>query len=250
VAAHEVVADFQRAGLDEHCRHRSSSPLQVSVDDGADRVAVGIGLQLEDVRRQDDGGEQVVDALPGLGAEVDALVLATVVARHDPLRRELLMHAVRVRPVLVDLVDGDDDRHLGGTRVVYGLNCLRHHAVVGRDYQDDDIRDLGATGTHRGEGFVAGRVDEDHRMAISSLDLVGADPLRDAARLFCRDSRFADRVEDRGLAVVDVTKHRDDGRSDDELGRVFIGEREELQARRRDDVSFAFGRLNGDHVLA
>src|SRR5207245_2066923 len=50
VAAHEVVADLQRPGLDEHGGHRATAPLEVGVDDGADSVAVGVGLQLEDVR--------------------------------------------------------------------------------------------------------------------------------------------------------------------------------------------------------
>ena len=37
---------------------------------------------------------------------------------------------------------------------------LRHHAVVGGDDEDGDVRHLRAAGAHRGEGFVARRVEE------------------------------------------------------------------------------------------
>ena len=45
-----------------------------------------------------------------------------------------------LRALLVDLVDGDDDRHVGRPRVVDRLVGLRLHAVVGGD---DDHRDVG-----------------------------------------------------------------------------------------------------------
>ncbi len=176
-------------------------------------------------------------------------MLAPVVARHDALRRELLVHAVHVRAFLVDLVDGDDDGHLRGARVVDRLDGLRHHTVVGCHHQDDDVRDLRPAGAHRGEGFVTRRVDEHHRMPVGGLDLVRADPLGDAARLARRDARLPDGVEDRRLAVVDVAQHCHDRRADHQLAGVLVRDREELLARGGHHV-FAHGRLDGDHVLA
>ena len=49
------------------------------------------------------------------------------------------------------------------------------------------------------------------------VDLVGADVLRDAARLARDHLGLADRVEQRGLAVVDVAHDRDDRRALDQL---------------------------------
>ena len=69
VAADEVVADLQRARLDQHRRDRAAAALEVGVDDRADRVAVGVGLQLEDVDGEHDRRQQVVDALAGARAE-------------------------------------------------------------------------------------------------------------------------------------------------------------------------------------
>ena len=62
---------------------------------------------------------------------------------------------------LVDLVDGDDDGHLGGAGVIDGFEGLGHDAVIGSDDHDDDVGDLGAASTHAGEGFVTGGIEED-----------------------------------------------------------------------------------------
>ena len=124
---------------------------------------------------------------------------------------QLLAHARRVGGLLVDLVHGDDDRHLGGLRVVERLDGLRHHAVVGRDDQHGDVGDLGAAGAHRGERLVARRVDE-RDVALAHVRLVGADVLRDAAELAGDHVGLADRVEQLRLAVVDVAHDRDDRR--------------------------------------
>jgi hypothetical protein len=61
---------------------------------------------------------------------------------------ELLLDALGLGVGLVDLVDGDDDRHLGRLGVVDGFERLRHDAVVGRHHQHDDVGDLGAAGAH------------------------------------------------------------------------------------------------------
>jgi hypothetical protein len=97
--------------------------------------------------------------------------------------------------------------------VVDGLHRLRHDAVVGRDHQDRDIGGLRATGTHRGERFVARGVDEgDRPLAAVVLDgnLVGTDVLGDAAGLALADAGVADGVQQSGLAVVHVTHDGDD----------------------------------------
>ena len=92
---------------------------------------------------------------------------------------------------------------------------LRHDAVVGRDHQDDDVGDARAAGAHHRERFVTGRVEE-HDVAVVDLHRVGADVLGDAAGLALGDARRADGVEQRRLAVVDVTHDGDDRRARDD----------------------------------
>src|SRR5437588_526136 len=222
-----VVAHFQGAGLHEHGGDRAPAALHVRIDDGADRVSVGIRLQLFDLGRQYDRGEQVIQAYAALGGDVHALVLAAVVPRHDALLGELGVDAVDVGVVLVDLVDGDDDRDLGCAGVLDGLDRLRHDAVVGRHHEHDQVGDLGAPGAHGAERLVAGGVDEDDRVAVLGLDLVSADPLRDAAGLARRDPGLADGVQDRGLAMVDVAEDGHNGRPGLEARGILACQRRE-----------------------
>ena len=132
---------------------------------------------------------------------------------------ELLLDAIGVGFGLVDLVDGHDDGNVGGLGVVDGLEGLRHDAVVGGDHDDDDVGDLGAAGSHAGKGFVARRIEEDdlaaggRRAFLGELHLVSADVLGDAAGFACRHVGFANGVEQRGLAVIDVAHDGDDGRA-------------------------------------
>ena len=131
---------------------------------------------------------------------------------------ELALHALGVGARLVDLVDGDDDRHLGALGVGDRFLGLRHHAVVGRDDQDDDVGHRGAAGAHRVNASWPG-VSRKVIVPLRRLHPVGADVLRDAARFAAGDVGRADSVEQRGLAVVDVTHDRDDRGASDRVPR-------------------------------
>ena len=95
--------------------------------------------------------------------DVDEHRLAAVLLGHQVVLGELLADLGRVGALLVDLVDRDDDRHVGRLGVVERLDGLRHDAVVGRDHEDRDVGDLGTTGTHGGERLVTRGVDEGDR---------------------------------------------------------------------------------------
>ena len=103
-----------------------------------------------------------------------------------------------------------------------GLDGLRHDAVVGGDHEDDDVGGVRAARAHRGEGGVAGGVEESDG-AFRGLYAVGADVLGDATGFACNDFGFADVVEERGFAVVHVPHNGDDRRALDDVARVFVG---------------------------
>ena len=98
---------------------------------------------------------------------------------------------------------------------------LRHHAVVRRDDEDDDVRDPRTAGAHHRERLVT-RCIEEHDVAVVDLHGVGTDVLRDAAGLALGDARGADRVEQRGLAVIDVAHDRHNRRAGDDVGRADV----------------------------
>ena len=136
---------------------------------------------------------------------------------------------------LVHLVDGHDDRNAGRLGVLDGFDRLRHDAVIGRHHQHRDIGRLGAAGTHGGERLVARGVEEGDLLAVH-FDLIGADVLGDAAG-FARDHiGLADRVEQRGLAVVDVAHDGHDRRAIGQVLGLVVGRacrRDPLRRRHR-----------------
>ena len=215
----ERVADVQRAALDEHRRHRAAARVEMRLDHGAGGRRVRVGLQLLDLGEQEDVLEQLVEVLLRLRRDVDEDRVAAPVLGGQALVAELALDLVGVGALEVDLVDRDEDRHVGGAGVVDRLDRLRHHAVVGGDDDHDDVGDVGAAGAHRGERGVARRVDEGDRLAVL-VHLVGADVLGDPAGLAGDDLGLADRVEQRGLAVVDVAHDRDHRRA---VGEVLVG---------------------------
>ena len=82
---------------------------------------------------------------------------------------------------------------------------LRHEAVVGRDHQNGNIRDLGAARPHRVERGVTRGIEE-RDLAALEFDLIGADVLGDSAGFAGGDMCLANRVEQRSLAVIDVAR--------------------------------------------
>ena len=109
---------------------------------------------------------------------------------------------------------------LGRLGVADRLDRLRHHAVVGRDHEDA----MSVTWAPRARMAVNASWPGVSMNVIASPlcvdDVVGADVLRDAAGLAGDDVGLADRVEQRRLAVVDVTHDGDDGRGSSSARRL------------------------------
>ena len=142
--------------------------------------------------------------------DLDIEHLAAELLDDDLVLQQFLADPVGSRVGPVDLVDRDDDRNLGRLRVADRLDGLLHDAVIGGDDQHDDVGDIGAARAHRGKGLMARRIDKGDLLAVGERHAVGADMLRDAAGLAAGDVGLAQRVEQRGLAVVDMAHDRDD----------------------------------------
>ena len=209
----EDVADPQRAALDEHGRERAAALVEPGLDHRAFGGAVGIGLQLEQFGLERDRLEQFVEAGLLERGDLDVLHLAGHLLDHHLVLEQLLADLLGIGAGLVDLVDRHDHRHAGRLGVVDRLDRLRHQPVVGRHHQDDDVGDVGAARAHLGERLVARRVEEGDLRLVRQRDLIGADMLGDAAGLAGDDVGAADRVEQAGLAVIDMAHDRDHRRA-------------------------------------
>ena len=231
-AGDDDVADLQRAALDQHGRDRAAAAVELGLDHRAFGGAVGIGFEVEQFGLQQDGFFELVEIGALGGGDFDGERLAAHVFDLDFVLQQFGLHARRIGVALVDLVDGHDHRHARRLGVRDGFDRLRHDAVIGGDHQDDQIGDLGAARAHRGEGGVAGRVEEGDLLAALQLHLIGADMLGDAAGLAGHDVGLAQRIEQRGLAVIDMAHDGDDRRARDQIGVVVVGAPSGLRARR------------------
>ena len=167
--------------------------------------------------------------MPLLGRDVDEHRASAPCLRLQAAIGKLLLDLIRIGFRLIDLVHRHDDRHIRRLRVVDRLQRLRHHAVIRRHHDHDDVGDLRAACTHAGKGLVTRRIEEHdlapkrRRIRLGDVNLVRTDVLRDATGFARRHIRRADRVQQRGLTVVDVTHDRDHRRAVDldHSGRIF-----------------------------
>ena len=178
---------FERAVLDQHGGHRSASAIELRFEHHAGGSAFRSGLELCKIGDQADHFHQQIEVGFLLRGNVDEDRLAAPVFRHQAAIGELLLHALGQGVGLIDLVNGNDDRNLGGMRVIDGFDRLRHDAVIGGDDEHDDVGGFRSAGTHAGKRFVTRRIEEDdlaaigRRFFVGDANFVGADVLRDAS---------------------------------------------------------------------
>ncbi len=228
VADDKVFAGVQGSIVDQYGGHRAASAIELGFQHGTGGEALGRCLELLHVRHQADHFHELVEIGVLLGRNIHVDGVATPVFGQQAAVGKLLLDAVGLRFRLVDLVDGDDERNLGGLGVVDGLKGLRHDSVIGGNHQNHDVRDLGAAGAHAGEGFVTRGIQEDDlaakggRVGVRDLHLVGADVLGDAARFAFGHVGGANGVEQAGFAVIDVAHDGDHRRTGDGVEDRFV----------------------------
>ncbi len=219
LAADDHVAGPQRAVLHEHLGDDAAVGFLLRFEAGADRWAVGIRLVFVKLGDGEDRIQQLVDAGAFGGAGFHDFHVAAPFAGLQLVGAQARVDAFEVHAGQIDLVERDDDRHLGRAGVADGLFGLRHDAVVGRHDQHRDVGHVGAAGPHFGKRFVARRVDEREPFAVL-FDRIGADVLGDAAAFAAHHVEPDDAIQERRLAVVDVAEERHHRRARHEARRI------------------------------
>ena len=200
---------MQSTVLYQQSGNGSAALIQAGFNDSTLGAAGGIGFELLHIRNQLHHLKQLVDSLVGFGGNRNADHISAPFLRHQAVLGELLLHALHIGGFLINFIDGDNDGNLGGLGMVDGLNRLGHDAVVRRDHQNGDIRNLGASGTHGGKCLMARSIQE-RDGTILHLDTVRADMLGDAAGLRGGHIGVADGVQQRGFTMVNVAHHHHD----------------------------------------
>ena len=195
--------------------------------DEALRVLVRVGPQVErGVGGEDDGLEQLVDVELGLGGDVDEHRVAAVLLGHQAVLGELTAHLGRVGAldlsILLTATTIGTSAALAWLSASIVCGITPSSAATTRIAMSVDLR---TTGTHGGERLVTRGVDEGDPALLAvdlGRDLVGTDVLGDATGLLGDHVGLADRVEQLGLAVVDVTHDGDDRRTGHEVVLVAL----------------------------
>ena len=221
-AGDKGVPDLQGAVLNQDGCHRSSASVQLGFHDGSHGRSLGVGFEALQIGDQQNHLQQQVQVGFLDGGDFYGYRVSAPVFRCQAVGGQALLDLVHLGIGPVDLVDGHDHGNLGGPGMVDGLQRLRHHAVVGRHHQHDDVGHLGSPSPHHGEGFMARSVQEGDQ-ALVLFDLVGPDVLGDASGFLGGDVGFSDRIQQGGLAVVHVAHDGDHRRPRRDVLRLFLG---------------------------
>ena len=193
-AGNDRIPHMEGAALYQHAGDRTAARVELGLHDGPGGGGVGIGAELFEIGDQQDHLEQVVDPVLGLRGDVGVDRVPSPLLGIEVLLCKFGSDAIWVGALLVDLVDRDQDRHVGRAGVVDRLDGLRHDAVVRGDDDHRDVGHAGAAGAHRGERLMARCVEEGELLAVV-LHLIRADVLGDPTRLAGRDLRLANGIE-------------------------------------------------------
>ena len=218
-ADHECIAALQRATIDENGSDRAAALVELGFDHRGFGITIRTGFEFKQLGLQGDLFEQSVKACAGLRRDFGIQHIARHLFHDHFMFEQTGAHLIGVRFRLVDLVDRHDDRDARRFGVIDGLDRLRHDAVIRGHDQNDDIGDIGPARAHFRKSGVAGRVEERDRLLVLGDNLISADMLRDPACFAARDIGLAQRVEQRGLAVIDMAHNGNDRRT--RLQRFF-----------------------------
>ena len=219
--AGDVIADVKRTLLYKEVGYRALALVQLCLEHKTSRQTVRICLQLEDISRQQDGIQQVVDTLTGLGGNLDHLCLAAPVRGNEAVLCQLLLYSVRICAGFIDLVDSNYDLDIGCLRMVDRLDGLRHNAIIRCYNEYGDIRGIRTTHTHGRESFMTGRIEECDTAAIDR-NAVGTDVLCDTAGLALCHMGMTDLVEERSFTMIDMAHDADYRRTRNHLALILF----------------------------
>ena len=209
---HKSIANMQRtAGYQNRC-NRAATAIELCLQNITGSKGIGVGFQLKYVRLQQNGFKKLVNTLALLGGDINEHVLSAPLFRNDAMLGKFLPNTGWIGAGLIDFVNGNDNGNACGLCVVDGFNGLRHHAVVRRDNQNNDVGHLCTTGTHGGKRFVTGRVNKGNTAAVDG-NLRSTDGLRNTACLTGGNTRMPNGVQKRSFTVVNVAHNGNDRRT-------------------------------------
>ncbi len=193
-AGDDEISRAQSTVLHKHRRNRTSALVQARLYDGSLCLAVWVCLEFLHVCHKQNHLKQFLYVLPELCGDVHKYRVAAPLLGDEIVLGQFLFDFVGVCSLFVYLVYRHDYGDAGSLGVVYCLYGLRHYAVVRRNNQYCDIRNLSTAHTHSRECLVSRGVEEGYLPVVHPYP-VSTDVLSYAACLFCNDISLSYGVE-------------------------------------------------------
>ena len=195
----------------EYCSHISTTLIKRRFDDGTSTLAIGISLQIEHLGFQKNLLKQFLNTNTLLSTDVLALVLTTPILNEEVHIRQTFLNLIRISRRLINLVDGKHYGNICSHSMIDGFLGLRHNVVIGSYYDDGNIGNLSTTCTHSGKCLVTRGVEECYVTTVFQFHVVGTNVLSNTTGLTGDYIGLTNVVEQRGLTVIDMTHHSNDG---------------------------------------
>ena len=198
------VAFVQRTFTNQYRCNRTTTFIQEGFDYRTARHTFTNRFQFQNFSLKQDSVQQVINTGTRFRRHRDELRFAAPLFRHNAVLRQFVLNAIHIGFWLIDFVHCNNQRYLRRFRVLDSFNGLRHHAVICCNNQNNDIRCLSTTSTHRGKRCVAWGIQEgDH--AVFGFYVVCTDVLGNTTRFARRHFSRTNVVKQRGFTVVNVT---------------------------------------------
>ena len=137
------------------------------------------------------------------------------------LCHQLSFDALRIGFWFINLVNCHNNWNAACKCMVNRFFCLRHHTVISSNYQDHNIGRLSTTSTHCRKSFVTRGIQEGNH-ATRSFHMVSTDMLSNAAGLTSSYFGCTNLIEQGSFTVVNVTHHRYNWRTRQQLRIMTI----------------------------
>ena len=208
--------------MNKECCDRTSALIKLSLDYNTFCASVGVSLKLKHFCNKVDCFKKFINSHFSLCRNGNTDNIAAPFLGNKLVLCELLHNSVGVCTLFIHFVDCNYNFNAGSLCVVDSLNCLRHNTVVCGYNKHCNIRCHCTSCTHCGECGVTRCVKESDCLLVGCNNLICADSLGDTACLGGGYIGVSDCVEDRCLAVVNVTHYANNGRTRNCILIVFV----------------------------
>src|SRR4030067_2164661 len=84
---------------------------------------------------------------------------------------KLLPYSFRIGVSFINLIYCNNNWHVSRFRMIDSLNGLRHYTIISSNNQDNNIRNLGAPGTHSSKCLMTGRIKKYNPFSVSFYNI-------------------------------------------------------------------------------